>query len=278
MHISRKGAALCAAVSAAVAIALARAGRDGEPGSGGTTAEPTASVQPAAATALGQAADTLEPTTPETLIRRSSDTFIAGYFTFIAIIQGVALALLAQQAVADFSGRGTTSRLLLLGEVSAALTAIIVVSYEYLWLTTVMRWAPTFVDTLAPFLLGAAEIVACLLVGERVWWIAVACFFGAAAAVLLHTVHQCTDALFDGRKHLNILIRRVLYLQIRWCIIGAGAAAVMSAIVFTVKYVALPAAFSWAAILIGVEAVLISERGLDTLYRDYGVPRRRRGR
>jgi hypothetical protein len=270
MHISRKGAALCAGVSAAVAVALALARRAGKPG--------PADVQPGTITALRQAADTLEPTTPETLIRRSSDTFITGYFTFIAIIQGVALALLAQQAVADFSGRDPAARVLLLGEASASLSAIIIVSYEYLWLTTVMRWAPTFVDTLAPFLLGAAEILACLLVGERVWWIASACFFCAGAAVLLHTAHQCTDALFDGRHHLNSLIRRVLHLQIRWCLIGAGTAAAMSAIVFTVSCIALPAAFSWGSMAIGAAIVLISERGLDTLYREYGVPRRWRGR
>jgi hypothetical protein len=270
MHISRKGAALCAGASAAVAVALALALRDGKPG--------PSDVQPDTVTALRQAAATLEPTTPETLIRRSSDTFITGYFTFIAIIQGVALALLAQQAVADFSGRDPAARVLLLGEASASLSAIIIVSYEYLWLTTVMRWAPTFVDTLAPFLLGAAEILACLLVGERVWWVASACFFCAGAAVLLHTAHQCTDALFDGRHHLNNLIRRVLHLQIRWCLIGAGTAAAMSAIVFMVSCIALPAAFSWGSMLIGAAIVLVSERGLDTLYRDYGVPRRWRGR
>jgi hypothetical protein len=273
MHGTGKKLSLYAAASAAVLV-LVLAMKNGklllgrqtsaEPAASETTATPTVTLLP------------LEPTTRDVLIGRSSDTFLTGYFTFVAIIQGAALALLAQQVVTGLPRDSAVSRVVLLGEATAALTAIIVISYEYLWLLTVMRWAPTFTDTLAPYMLGASEVVGCLLIGQKAWWIAAVCFFGTCAAVLAHSLLQCSDALFDGKHHLNALMKRLLRRQIFCCLIGVGAATATSINVFTANYVLVTAAASWAAPLVGAAVVILSERDLNTLYEDYGVPRRMR--
>jgi hypothetical protein len=58
-------------------------------------------------------------------------------------------------------------RIAVLGECVAGLSAILIVSYQYIWFSTVMRWTPTFLDTLVPYALGAAEIIPAILIASR---------------------------------------------------------------------------------------------------------------
>jgi hypothetical protein len=58
-------------------------------------------------------------------------------------------------------------RIAVLEECVGGLSAILIVSYQYVWLSTVMRWTPTFLDTLVPYALGAAEIIPAILIASR---------------------------------------------------------------------------------------------------------------
>jgi hypothetical protein len=112
-----------------------------------------------------------------------------------------------------------------------------------------------------------------VLIGQKAWWIAATYFFIVGAAVLRHMVYRCTDEIFDDRHHINILMRRVLRLQMRCCLIGAAAAAATSVTVFTINIILVPVAIAVASPILGAVMVVISERGLNALYDDYGVSR-----
>jgi hypothetical protein len=73
-------------------------------------------------------------------------------------------------------------RIAVLGECVAGLSAILIVSYQYIWFSIVMRWTPTFLDT-RPYALGVAEIIPAILIASRFRrWTSAAAFLVAATA------------------------------------------------------------------------------------------------
>ncbi|MFB9444588.1 hypothetical protein Dvina_07715 [Dactylosporangium vinaceum] len=149
------------------------------------TAPPAASAE-SIATAMRQAeqqpadrirAGILEPLDTDTLVRRSIEIFPQGYLMIISIIQGVALAAIVSESTRYISSISPTAMAPALAQSALNLAGLIIVSYEYLWFTTIARWAPTFRDTAIPFALGVAEIVPAYLLQRPVaWWIAFATF------------------------------------------------------------------------------------------------------
>jgi len=112
--------------------------------------------------------ETLEPLTRDVLVRRSLATFPDGYLNHISIIQGVALGLLIQQAfVAITSDKYSEYRIGILGEATLLFLCVVIVSYEYIWFLTIMRWTPRFSDTLIPLALGVTEIIPIFLLLRR---------------------------------------------------------------------------------------------------------------
>lgn len=218
----------------------------------------------------------LEPMTRRVLIRRSLETFPAGYLTLIGIIQGVALGILVEQVHPLILGAAVLGdRAVALGEFFMAFTTILVVSYEYLWFTTIMRWTPTATDTLVPHTLGVCEIAPLFLLERPVaWWISTACMGCAGALALAHTLMRCTREAFDSHGEVFIRIRALLKQQITICLVWstAGAAA---AVAFTGRNAlgALPAVLPWVFASAGVVMVRIAERALDFVYEAYGLPR-----
>jgi hypothetical protein len=112
--------------------------------------------------------EAIEALTRDVLIRRSLEMSPNGFITIVSIIQGVALALLAEKT---FDAPG-----LLVAVQSVALLLIFVcVFYWYLTLSVLIRWAPSFLDCFLPFAIAGLEIPPAFFLGDaRAWnlWLA----------------------------------------------------------------------------------------------------------
>ena len=230
----------------------------------------------------------LEKLDRNVLLRRTLDTFPAGYLTVIAIIQGVALGIWLENVVGP--ALAPTHRWVLIGQGVAGLSCIIVASYEYLWFTTIMRWTPTFLDTLVPYVLGVAEIIPALLLSRFTWWwLFMVILMTTGGLAFVHTMYRSSYLMFDNSnrssrrsapdsRQIYNRLQRLLYMLIGCC---AVAAAIGYSLFFagfrqhsadTLDQRLLPWVITGLAILIGV----ISELQLKAFYNDYGLPRQLR--
>ena len=215
------------------------------------------------------------------LRRRTSDIFPAGYLTGISIVQGVALAVLMTGSISLPISRRLTlaAGVAAAGQSATGFATIVIVSYEYLWFTTIMRWSPNFLDTLVPYVLGAAEIAPLALIGHTgPWWIAMTAFMFAAAGAFAHTIVRLSDGMFAGtpqvQSHIRVLLHRLLARLAGCCLALMAICAAMTS-AFGVAFVPgwLPAAMPWTIIGIGAYMVVLSEQAMNAVYREYQVPR-----
>lgn len=220
---------------------------------------------------------TLEPLTKEVLIRRSVETFPSGYLNNISVIQGVALGGLILNTVHAWPSDAISSEAaLLLGQATFLFMGILVVSYEYLWFLTVVRWTPTFRDTLVPLVLGVSEIVPqFFLRGGTTWWTSTSIFVLVGAAAFFNTITRLEPELFssDGREAFRE-VRTVLW-RLMMCCIGtslfAGTIAWSTAF-HEVRLVSMIAAWALGTALFVV--VSLSEHALDRVYAIFEIERR----
>ncbi|WP_043848175.1 hypothetical protein [Amycolatopsis keratiniphila] len=222
----------------------------------------------------------LEPLDRSVLVRRAVDIFPAGYLTIISIIQGVALSVLLAETVPLVidGGRGAAAVVATFAQALLAFVAIVVVAYEYLWFTTLMRWVPTFRDTVVPLLLGVGEIVPAFLM-ERwtAWWVVMTIFIGLGGGAYLNTITRLRRELFAGGDQIRRRISGLL-----WQLVGQCAAGVLlgvatwqvvrawpgsAAVVTTIGATAL-------TMLIGGWMVFVSERMLNEVFKRHGIQRR----
>jgi hypothetical protein len=216
----------------------------------------------------------LEPMAAQILIRRTSDLFPAVYLTIIAIIQGVALVTLLTTALPLVIGKEAPhERVMIVGQSLAGLTSIVVVSYEYIWFTTMMRWAPGFLDTLVPYTLGVGEIAPLLLIGNNArWWLSMAIFLIVAAGAFYYSIFRSRAAMFPEKPQVYRALRRLLA-QLVACCLAAAAISIGAATFLHIcdgpKWLGELA--PWALSPIGGIMVLISERALNSVYESYGV-------
>ena len=218
----------------------------------------------------------VEQLSRELLIRRTSDMFPLGYLTLIAIIQGGAFIVVLQSTVSTMSQLHTLSACItVLGQAAISLASIIIVSYQYLWFTTIMRWTPTFLDTLIPYTLGIGEVVPGLLLRDSTqWWVSTCAFLIIGSAALLHTVLRSAKEVFPGQVPVHRLLQRLL-IQLAFCCAIAALWSMGIAILIMLSigpdwlYVAAP----WAMLGIGIAMITLTERGLTITYKSYGVRR-----
>jgi hypothetical protein len=220
----------------------------------------------------------LQPLERNDVLRdRTSDTFPAGYLTIISIIQGVALATLLSSAVpAIFHRASTAHSLAVAGRTAMLLAAIIIVSYEYLWFTTLMRWAPTFLDTVVPYALGVGEIVPSILIeDEKRWWPSVMFLLATAALAFYHTIVRSSPAMFPTNRDVYVALRRLLAQLTGCCLADFAAAATISALLLFHRGPPwLPTLMPWAITAASSVFVILSERVLTSIYDAYEIPRR----
>ncbi len=224
----------------------------------------------------------VEPMTTTLLRQRSLDTFSGGYLTFIAIIQGVALAVLADRAVGlltDDIHTGWT-RVEVAGQTASCFMALLIVTYEYLWFTSIMGWPLTFIDTLVPYTLGAGEIVAAQLLGRGdTWWASFAALSVVGVLAFMRTHIKCAAVVFehDGKPHPHIraIIRRLTVRLMGCC----GALAAWSLIVIWMSdrpghwpniFLACAA---WTPAFASLVLVALSEHSLTQFYKAFDLDR-----
>src|SRR6185437_13297607 len=64
-----------------------------------------------------------------------------------------------------------------------------------------MRWTPTFLDTLVPYLLGVAEIVPVLLLDRfKWWWICTVVLFAVGGLAFWHTIWRSSSDMFEDPR------------------------------------------------------------------------------
>jgi hypothetical protein len=219
----------------------------------------------------------VERLSTELLIHRTSDLFPIGYLTLIAIIQGGAFIVALQTAVTVLSSPHLTlpMRTALVGRAVIGVASIIIVSYEYLWFTTVMRWTPSFLDTLVPYVLGIGEVISGqLLLHTFQWWIATCTFLIVAAGAFLHTVARSTRAVFREQPGVYGILQRLLKNLAACCLIAASWGVVVLIAGKSSGYQGWLNTFApWIMLPMGIVMVTLTERDLTKSYERYGIPR-----
>jgi hypothetical protein len=109
--------------------------------------------------------EAIQSLTHNVLIHRSLEVSPNGFITIISIIQGVALALLAQNTFAKPS-------MLVIFQSITLMLVFVVVFYYYLTMSILLRWAPSFVDCFLPFAIAGLEIPPAFFLGTVVAWTA----------------------------------------------------------------------------------------------------------
>lgn len=220
----------------------------------------------------------LQPLDRETLLQRSIEIFPQGYLMNISIIQGVALSVLTVETVNYLKRAGEQAVPQTVAMSLFGLAGLIIVSYEYLWFSTIMRWSPTFRDTAIPVILGVAEIVPPLLLGRTVaWWIASAVFALLGAGAFLNTASRLKPEMFPAHPASHRTVRQLLSRLATICV-GTSILAIVIAILAGIGvgntnalstvgacFLALPGAIS---------IIAFSEATLNNVYADFAVDRR----
>ncbi|GAA0585322.1 hypothetical protein GCM10010172_83060 [Paractinoplanes ferrugineus] len=107
--------------------------------------------------------EAIQALTRDVLIRRSLEVSPNGFITIISIIQGVALALLAQNTF-------PRPTLLICVQSITLLLVFVSVFYYYLTMSVLLRWAPSFLDCFLPFAIAGLEIPPAFFLGDVSSW------------------------------------------------------------------------------------------------------------
>jgi hypothetical protein len=105
----------------------------------------------------------LQALTHDVLVARSLQISSSGFITIISIIQGVALALLAQNTFDSPSRLGYFQSFTML-------LVLVNVFYFYLSISVLLRWAPSFMDAFLPFGVAGLEIPPAFFLGNAAAW------------------------------------------------------------------------------------------------------------
>jgi hypothetical protein len=140
----------------------------------------------------------------EVLIHRSLEISPSGFITIVSIIQGVALALLAQNTFPKPS--------VLVGLQSVSLLLVFVsVFYYYLTMSVLLRWAPSFLDCFLPFAIASLEIPPAFYLGNVTAWCAwLAAFWFCTLGGLWITTKWSPPSHFGGAGDAHDLLHRLL--------------------------------------------------------------------
>lgn len=127
---------------------------------------------------------------------RVDKSFSDVYLTFLSIIQGVALGILAMEIFGDKDIIGNVN-FAFVSRSFISFLIIVVVAYEYTLMVGVFRWSPTIVDALIPFVLGLCEIIPMFHLKDLPWWShCTGVFFSVGAVTLFNTLCHCRPGLF----------------------------------------------------------------------------------
>ncbi len=145
---------------------------------------------------------------------RMAASFPAIYLTNVSIIQAVALGILAERTfgyVAALESRRFALWAPIIPYALMSFTLIILTSFEYHWFVGMYQWSPKALDTIAPFILGVAEIGPLyFLTSPRVWWLLSVASPLVAAGVYLNTLTNSSEDMFASREIYEHSKRNIL--------------------------------------------------------------------
>lgn len=159
---------------------------------------------------------------------------------------------------------------------------LLVVSYQYMYFTVVVRWTPTFRDILIPFLLGATEFIPMHLLqpdNTATWWFAFAGFALAGAIAYLNTVRRFTHFKWVTKRPLGHAEEQLQRLLRSLCGLSFAAAVGCVGVGFAILRqpdlapVMVPIAGGAVVVVVVGGMVFHSERALDAIHQHFDVPR-----
>jgi hypothetical protein len=163
--------------------------------------------------------EAIQALTRDVLIHRSLEVSPNGFLTIISIIQGVALALLAQNTFPKPS-------VLVAVQSVTLLLVFVAVFFLYLTMSILLRWAPSFLDCFLPFAIASLEIPPAFFLGDTVAWCAwLSTFWFATLGGLWITTKWSPPSHFgkalEAHRKLHLLLHE---LRITAGFGGAGVA------------------------------------------------------
>lgn len=201
------------------------------------------------------------------LNQRTNEGFPASYVTMLSIVQGIVFGTLVSQSGKFVNPPGGMPLWLISLQGAVAFSALLLVSYRYLRLTILMRWAPLFLDTAIPFMLAAAQVAVVLSIGSYAAWLWSLCILEAFAA----GAFAYTD--YRSRGRAQVVDDSSVPVQVQWKLMST-ASAITGVCAFLV--VQLPAARPGIVTGIGIAVlvmvsilVLLSERRIRDLYKKH---------
>ena len=213
--------------------------------------------------------DAIQALDHDVLRQRSIQVSGAGFITIISIIQGVALALLADNTFSRPSG-------LVYAQAAAMLMIFVTVFYFYVTVTIFLRWAPSFLDFFLPFAIAGLEIPPAFFLGDAVKWNG---WLGAFWMLTSLGVHQTRlwspQSHFGNDRIAHGLLHRLLR-ELQLITAAGGTTAISVAIVGHQA----PAYRTWWIIggvvaMLGTVAMVVARTELRSsqIYGRYGVHR-----
>jgi hypothetical protein len=146
----------------------------------------------------------IQALTHDVLVARSLEISSSGFITIISIIQGVALALLAQNTFAD------PSPLVYLQSVTLLLV-LVTVFYFYLTVAVLLRWAPSYLDAFLPFGIAGLEIPPAFFLGDVAAWNAwLGAFWAFTSAGLYITIKWSPPSHFGRERQAHRILHQWL--------------------------------------------------------------------
>ncbi len=220
----------------------------------------------------------LEPLSTDVLKKRIIETLPNAYLTLMAIIQGAALGImtvLAQSRLVHETPLvqyATT-----LSQVFAIGLTIVIVTHQYLMLTSIACWVPTVFDTFIPFLLGFGEIWMALAAGRNTsWWIALSSLSLVAVFAFWYTRIRTVKGMFAAKQRIYLQHHRSITVQVFLCLImffTSATAAVLDSVRTCPALVNL--VLVWGVIVMGLAILTQGEYDQNRVYDAYGIPRLR---
>lgn len=105
----------------------------------------------------------IQPLDHDVLVRRSLEISSTCFITIVSILQGVALAILADNTFNDPSP-------LVYFHSICLLLVLVGVFYTYVNMSIMLRWAPSFLDSFLPFMIAGLEIPPAYFLGHVAAW------------------------------------------------------------------------------------------------------------
>jgi hypothetical protein len=211
----------------------------------------------------------IQALTRDVLIRRSLEVSPSGFITIISIIQGVALALLAQNTFPKPS-------VVVVAQSITLMLVFVLVFYFYLQLNIIIRWAPSIVDCFLPFAVAGLEIPPAFYLGSAVAWNAwLAVFWFSTMGGLWITTKWCPQSHFgeDATSH-RLLLDLLRELRMA-CGVGGCGAGVCALLAYHIPGTATLAAFGGAGAVLVTFALMVARTELRSsqIHARYGVNR-----